>query len=320
MNTGLLGDNLKAAFSNVIGVERPNYSQNVEDIKFYPEWVAGFTEGDGSFTVDINKIATSKLGYTVVLRLQIAQHSRDEVLIKSLINYFNCGNTVQDKRESVSAITYRASRINDILEKIIPFYQKYPMLGYKALDFGDFCKVAELVKSKAHLTEEGLQNIRDIKAKMGQKRVQGYPSEVKYKSSDFSIVTNKAGNSQSRSFHTTVIRTTGLAEKGRCNDIDFDLRKENKVQINYHLVDSSIYVYNRDKSILYYYSNDLNKSLKYLKINKFNYEKHLRKGTYYIRRYLFTRYLVPTARVKGMTLTEFAIKLEQDRKKQYNKG
>ena len=320
MNTGLLGDNLKAAFPNVIGVERPIYSHKVGDIKFYPEWVAGFTEGDGSFTVDINKIATSKLGYTVVLRLQITQHNRDEVLIKSLINYFNCGNTVQDKRESVSAITYRASRINDILEKIIPFYQKYPMLGYKALDFGDFCKVAELVKSKAHLTEEGLQNIRDIKAKMGQKRVQGYPSEVKYKSSDFSIVTNKAGNSQSRSFHTTVIRTTGLAEKGRCNDIDFDLRKENKVKINYHLVDSSIYVYNRDKSILYYYSNDLNKSLKYLKINKFNYEKHLRKGTYYIRRYLFTRYLVPTARVKGMTLTEFAIKLEQDRKKQYNKG
>lgn len=84
--------------------------------------------------------------------------------------------------------------------------------------------------------------------------------------------------------------------------------------------DSSIYVYNRDKSILYYYSNDLNKSLEYLKIHKLNYEKHLRKGTYYLRRYLFTRDLIPTARVKGMTLTEFAIKLEQDRKKQYNKG
>ncbi len=162
MNTGLLGDSLKAAFPNVIGVERPNYFQNVGDIKFYLEWVAGFTEGDGSFTVDINRIPKSKLGYTVVLRLQITQHSRDEALIKSLVNYFNCGNTVLDKRESVSAITYRVSRINYIIEKIIPFYQKYPMLGYKALDFRNFCKVAELVKSKAHLTEEGLQKKLEI--------------------------------------------------------------------------------------------------------------------------------------------------------------
>ena len=33
----------------------------------------------------------------------------------------------------------------------------------KALDFVDFCKVAELMKTKAHLTEHGLEEIRKIK-------------------------------------------------------------------------------------------------------------------------------------------------------------
>lgn len=85
-------------------------------------------------------------------------------------------------------------------------------------------------------------------------------------------------------------------------------------------MDSSIYVYNRDQSILYYFSNDLKKALEYLNIHKTNFVKHLQKGTYYLGRYLFTSYLVPTAKVKRMTLSEFALELEKARKKQFNRG
>lgn len=226
MNTGLLSENIKASFPDVIEMARPVYLHKVGDIKFYPSWVAGFTEGFaslGSFTVDINKIPKSKIGYTVVLRLQITQHSRDEVLIKSLINYFNCGNTIQDKRESVSAITYRVSKINDILEKIIPFYLKYPMVGYKALDFSNFCKVAELVKNKAHLTEDGLQKIKGIKAQMGKSRLALLPNGLTSKGKNFTPVINIGApacvnngkgcetHPQRRSLHTTPIRTTQLS-------------------------------------------------------------------------------------------------------------
>jgi len=38
------------------------------------------------------------------------------------------------------------------------------------LDFADFCKVAELMKNKAHLTQEGLEEIRQIKAGMNTRR------------------------------------------------------------------------------------------------------------------------------------------------------
>ena len=31
--------------------------------------------------------------------------------------------------------------------------KKYPILGVKALDFADFCKVAELMQEKKHLTK-----------------------------------------------------------------------------------------------------------------------------------------------------------------------
>jgi hypothetical protein len=53
----------------------------------------------------------------------------------------------------MSVFTVR--KLSDILKIIIPFFEKYPLRGTKSLDFADFCKVAELMKDKAHLTKEG---------------------------------------------------------------------------------------------------------------------------------------------------------------------
>jgi hypothetical protein len=56
--------------------------------------------------------------------------------------------------------------LTDITTKIIPFFSKYPIKGIKSLDFSDFCKVAQKMENKDHLTEEGLNQIRLIKSGM----------------------------------------------------------------------------------------------------------------------------------------------------------
>jgi hypothetical protein len=38
------------------------------------------------------------------------------------------------------------------------------------LDYLDWCKIAELMKNKVHLSEEGLEQIRTIKAGMNKGR------------------------------------------------------------------------------------------------------------------------------------------------------
>lgn len=49
-----------------------------------------------------------------------------------------------------------------IVNKIIPFFNEYPILGVKSSDFADFKKVAELMETKQHLTSEGLSKIIEI--------------------------------------------------------------------------------------------------------------------------------------------------------------
>ena len=62
------------------------------------------------------------------------------------------------------------TKFDDIVNIIIPFYNKYPIHGVKALDFKDFCLVAEMMKEKKHLTQKGLELIRKIKAGMNRGR------------------------------------------------------------------------------------------------------------------------------------------------------
>ena len=69
------------------------------------------------------------------------------------------------------------STSSDITEKIIPLFEKYPIIGVKKENFYDFCKVAELMKKKAHLTKEGLEQIREIRKNMNSYR-ESYQDEA----------------------------------------------------------------------------------------------------------------------------------------------
>ena len=90
------------------------------------------------------------------MRFQLTQHIRDEQLMRSLVEYFDCG--IITKRLEV--FDYRVTKFNDIINKIIPFFKKYPIKGVKYKDFNDWCKAAELIKNKSHLIREGLEQIR----------------------------------------------------------------------------------------------------------------------------------------------------------------
>lgn len=167
LNLGL-SDKLKAAFPNFVTRERP--LNTISEIPLDPNWVSGFVDGEGCFAVEIFKSKASKLGYATNLRFSISQHARDNFLIKGLISYFNCGNFKEDSRGSdkVVGVYYYVIKFKDINEKIIPFFEKYPLQGIKASNFANFCAVAKLIQNKEHLTQEGLEEIKKIKAKMNK--------------------------------------------------------------------------------------------------------------------------------------------------------
>lgn len=76
-----------------------------------------------------------------------------------------------------------------------------------------------------------------------------------------------------------------------------------------------LYLYNRDRSILYYYTLQQKDFISKLNIGHTTFTKHLTKGSYYLGKYLFLRERIDTAKVTEITLPEIAIMLQQDRVK-----
>ena len=144
---------LKEAFPDSVAVPRPQlphlhmvqttYTQdkgrgiaceeNQSTLALHPQWVAGFTSGDGSFKVSIRVSKSYKAGGRVIIIFVLTQHIRDELLLKSFVNFFGCGQAYSYKDHT----EFTCQPFKDNYEKILPFFRKYPILGVKSQDFED---------------------------------------------------------------------------------------------------------------------------------------------------------------------------------------
>jgi predicted methyltransferase len=105
----------------------------------------------------------------VILQIIFTQHSKDEVLFNRIKKVLGCGNIIKYSTKNI--IVLSISKFKDTYYKMIPLFNKYKIEGIKFIDFQDFCKVAELINKKDHLTKEGFENIRKIKLSMNRNRI-----------------------------------------------------------------------------------------------------------------------------------------------------
>jgi hypothetical protein len=77
-----------------------------------PEWVSGFVSAEGCFYVGSYKVSDRSLGVRIVVRLEVAQHTRDELLMSSLVSYLGCGK--YEKRNSRDLGYYKVTKFADI--------------------------------------------------------------------------------------------------------------------------------------------------------------------------------------------------------------
>lgn len=164
LNLGL-SDKLKVAFPVLPSVSKPLFlCPEIPN----PYWVAGFTSGEGSFYVKISESSSTKSGNQVQLIFYITQHIRDKYILDKFISYFGAGRYHGIKGKGWAS--YECSKFSDIKSKIIPFFSQYSIIGIKDKDFKDWCKIANLIESKSHLTAEGLAEIINIKKGMNKER------------------------------------------------------------------------------------------------------------------------------------------------------
>ena len=123
--------------------------------------------GEGNFDAGIRKSSNIN-GFRVYLRFRITQHNRDLKLLELIIDYLKSGRLeINPQKSTVNLVVGQFSDINNI---IIPFFNKYPIIGVKYLDYLDWCKIAKFIEEGEHLTEKGLTDIIKIESGMNKGR------------------------------------------------------------------------------------------------------------------------------------------------------
>jgi len=139
------------------------------------EYIVGLTDGEGCFYVNIRKSSLYRMGFNVQLHFHIKMQEKDKSLLEKVKNTLKCGSVYFQKEQRLNhcqCYRYSVSSHSDVLKILIPFFRQYPLQSFsKQKNFELFCKVAKLVQSKAHLTKDGLEKIRKLKAEMNKKNI-----------------------------------------------------------------------------------------------------------------------------------------------------
>src|SRR3989344_325517 len=140
-------------------------------------WIVGFVDGEGCFSVSIFKNRTSKYGFQVMPEFVVTQGAKSLDVLEAIKDFFECGSIFVNRRhdnhrENIYRFCIRS--LKDLHEKVIPFFKENQLKTQKRYDFELFCKVVEMMINRQHLTQEGLEKIRQLK---NPQRLHAKPAE-----------------------------------------------------------------------------------------------------------------------------------------------
>ena len=159
---------------NVTGAENQQ-----ERLIEFRGWVIGFVDGEGCFSIGFNRQADRvnrkgyKTGYQVSHRFAVTQGVKSIACLEKLHSFFGVGRMFMNQRHDnhrEHLAQYVVDRRTELIEVIIPYFQRFPLLSAKQEDFEKFATCLALVDQGRHLVPAGLAEIAEIAQTMNRRK------------------------------------------------------------------------------------------------------------------------------------------------------
>jgi len=136
-------------------------------------WIVGFVDGEGCFSITIQKSPNTKLGWQVFPEFVVTQGEKSLSALNTLRKYFKCGRIYVNKRydnHKENLYRYCVRSIVDLKNKIIPFFEDNTLRTAKRGDFEIFKQVMNMIEYRQHLSMDGIKAIARLSQKMNRKK------------------------------------------------------------------------------------------------------------------------------------------------------
>lgn len=150
-------------------------------------YIAGFTDGEGSFNVSIKKRNDYAGEWKITASFNISQ--KDRVILAWIKKIMGCG-TLRERPDGV--VYYEVTNIASLKEKIIPFFVKFGFISAKKkTNFSIFKQIVGLMSKGEHLTSEGMLKVLELRETLnigaGRKRKYNLSDVIKVEESSETI-------------------------------------------------------------------------------------------------------------------------------------
>ena len=136
--------------------------------KINPWYIVGFVEGEGTFHVAFYTDPHMKQKVKVIPEFHVNQSYLRISTLKEIQKYFACGyiKINHAKRENDDTYVFVVRNRDDLLKKIIPFFQNYKLRSIKQNSFKNFARIVEFMNLGKHRKKQGLKKIIELAYEM----------------------------------------------------------------------------------------------------------------------------------------------------------
>jgi hypothetical protein len=144
--------------------------------EFLSAYISGYVDGEGCFTVSISPRAKLRAGWEVRPSLSVSQNGDRAEVLHAIQAYFGCGSIRPDRSDRT--LKWETRRLEDLLERVIPHFERYPLLSGKRRDFDSFAAVCRLMAAGGHRSRDGLIRIVELVRAMNPSGKRRYDAEA----------------------------------------------------------------------------------------------------------------------------------------------
>jgi hypothetical protein len=120
-------------------------------------YIAGFVDGEGSFSIAILKTPNQKFGWAINPVFQVYQHEKQRYILELCQSVFGTGK-IYRKSGIHPVLNFSIDSRRSLLEVVIPFFNQYPVLT-KEETYRKFRDIVMSMKRGEHLTKQGFKRL-----------------------------------------------------------------------------------------------------------------------------------------------------------------
>ncbi len=131
------------------------------------QYLLGFIDAEGCFSISLKKQKDTRFGWVLDPIFQVTQHATNKIILEQIKNELSCGRIIE-KPGQQDTLIYVVDNRRQLIEKVIPFFNKYQLV-VKFADFERFKQVVLGLETKEHKNKNGFIKLMEIAFDMNLK-------------------------------------------------------------------------------------------------------------------------------------------------------